>query len=164
MRSARNKLENLDPKYFDLELRRKGSDSVVERAIRDGKPLSAETIDRLVTSYKSNALRYRGESIGRTEALQALNRSEYEATKQVVDMGAAPESAVQREWDSAGDKRVRFSHRALNGQRVGLNEPFVSPSGARMICPGDTSLGAGGDEVIMCRCRVRTVIDWFALT
>jgi hypothetical protein len=161
VRSYRTKLETLDPAFARMELRRKGSDGLVNRAIASGKPLPAETIEKLVTHYKSNALRYRGESIGRTEALQALNRSEYEATLQAVDLGATRESAVQREWDSAGDSRVRFSHRALNGQRVGLREPFVSPTGARMLCPGDTSLGAGGDEVIMCRCRVRTIIDWF---
>lgn len=160
VRGARSKLEQLDRRYLNLQLRDKRFDSIVERAIREGKKLPAETIDRLVTRYKSNALRSRGEMIGRTEAMQALNRSEWEASKQAVDMGAVVKDAVQREWDSAGDKRVRWSHARLNGQRVGLDEPFVSPSGARMLHPGDTSLGAGGDEVIMCRCRVRSVIDW----
>lgn len=163
VRSYRNKLENLAPAHENMALRRKGSDGLVNRAIASGKPLDAATIDRLVTNYKSNALRYRGEAIGRTEAMQALNRSEYEATKQVVESGAAPASAVQREWDSAGDGRVRWSHKRLNGQRVGIDEPFIAPSGARMMCPGDTTLGAGADEVIMCRCRVRTVIDWYAI-
>lgn len=163
VRSYRNKLENLDPAHETLALRRKGSDGLVNRAIAAGKPLDAATIDRLVTDYKNNTLRYRGEMIGRTEAMQALNRSEYEATKQVVDMGAAPESAIEREWDSAGDGRVRWSHKRLNGQRVGINEAFTAPSGAKMMCPGDTSLGATAEEVIACRCRVRTVIDWYAV-
>lgn len=162
VRSARTKLEQLDPSYFDMKLRDARFDRTVEKAIRDGTPLPADTIDKLITRYKDNALRYRGEMIGRTEAIQALNRSEFEATKQAIAMGATSESAVKREWDSAGDKRVRYTHRKMNGQRVGIDEPFVSPSGARMMFPGDTSLGAGADEVVACRCRVRTVIDWLA--
>lgn len=163
VRSARNHLENLSDGYFNLELRDKRFDGTVRRAIRDGRPLPGETVDRLVTRYRSNALRYRGETIGRTEAMQSLNRSEYEATLQAVDLGAARTQDVKRVWDSAGDLRVRFSHQRLDGQRVGLLEPFVSPlSGARMMMPGDTSLGAPADEVINCRCRVRTAVDWLA--
>jgi hypothetical protein len=48
----------------------------------------------------------------------------------------------------------------MEGQAVGLDEPFISPTGAKMMHPGDTSLGAGGDEVIMCRCRARLKVDW----
>jgi hypothetical protein len=163
VQNYRLKLETLDPAHERLELRRKGSDGVVNRAIRTGKPLPPETIEKLVTAYKNNALRYRGEAIGRTEALQSLNRAEWEATKQAVAMGATKESAVAREWDDTGDGRTRPSHRALNGQRVGLDEPFVSPlTGARMMHPGDVSLGAPAREIVMCRCRVRTVIDWLA--
>lgn len=163
VRSARNHLENLTEGYFNLELRDKRFDGTVRRAIASGEPLPRETVDRLVTRYRSNALRYRGESIGRTEAMQSLNRSEYEATLQAVDMGATREQNVKRVWDSAGDLRVRFSHQRLDGQKVGLFEPFVSPlTGARMLMPGDTSLGAPAAEVIMCRCRVRTAVDWLA--
>ena len=150
-------------RYFTYELRDKRLDGVVQKAIDAGTPLPADTFDKLVTRYKDNALRWRGESIGRTEAIHALNRSEWEATKQAIAMGALSENDVEREWDSAGDKRVRRSHRLLNRKRVGLNEPFVSPlTGAKMMHPGDTSLGASANETIMCRCRVRTVIDWAA--
>ena len=162
VRSARTKLQTLDAKYFAMELRDKRFDGTVRKAIDAGTPLPADTVDKLVDRYKANALRYRGETIGRTEAIQSLNRSEYEATMQAVDMGAVSKNAVQREWDSAGDNRVRFSHQVLDGKRVGLHQAFVSPSGARMMFPGDTSLGAGAAEVVNCRCRVRTIIDWLA--
>lgn len=163
VRNTRRMLQQLDERYFERELRDKRFDGMVRRAIREGKPLPVETVERLVTRYKDSALRYRGEMIGRTEALQSLNAAEYEATKQAVEMGAASERAVQREWDSAGDSRVRYSHKRMDGQRVGLDEPFVSPvTKARMMFPGDSSLGAPAREVIACRCRVRSVIDWFA--
>lgn len=160
--SARAKLLSLDKSYFEMELRDKRFDRTVAAAIRDGKPLSIDTVDKLIARYRDNALKYRGDSIARTESVQSLNRSEWEATKQAVEMGAVKESAVQREWDDTGDKRTRWTHRKLNGQRVGIDEPFVSPSGARMMFPGDSSLGASGSETIHCRCRVRSVIDWLA--
>jgi hypothetical protein len=162
VRSTRTKLVQLDKAYFDLELRDKRFDRTVAAAIRDGKPLPVDVVDKLVNRYKDNALKYRGDTIARTEALQSLNRAEWEATKQAVDLGATKTDNVRREWDSAGDSRVRWSHRKMNGQRVGVDEPFVSPSGAKMMHPGDTSLGAGANEVVACRCRVRTVIDWLA--
>src|SRR5882757_5114258 len=124
--------------YFSYEMRDKRFDRTVATAIRDGKALPSDVVEKLVLRYKDNALKLRGEMIARTEALQSLNASEYEAIKQAVATGAVNESAVQREWDSAGDKRVRYTHRKMNGQRVGLDEPFKSPSGALMMHPGDT--------------------------
>lgn len=163
VQSAKTKLQTLDPAYFDMGLRDKRFDGTVAKAISAGTPLSADVIDKLTGSYRNAALKYRGEMIGRTEAMQSLNASEYEATKQAVDMGAVSKDAVQREWDSAGDDRVRPSHRLLNGQRVGLDDPFIAPdTQAEMLHPGDTSLGAPASEIIGCRCRVRSVIDWLA--
>ncbi len=68
-------------------------------------------------------------------------------------------------WDSAGDKRTRHTHLELESRykRIGgipLDEPFVSSSGARMLYPGDTSLGAGADEIVNCRCRQQIDVDW----
>lgn len=161
VRSTRNKLVNLDSRYFDSELRDKRFDRTVAAAIRDGKPLPVETVDKLMTRYKANALKYRATQIARTETLQSLNRADYEAHKQLIDTGAVRASAIRREWDSAGDLRVRNSHRKMDGQRVGMEEAFVAPSGDRLLHPGDTSLGAKAREIVACRCRVKTVIDWF---
>lgn len=164
VRSVRRRLSSGDAtemnKYLNMGLRDKRFDRTVEKAIRDGSSLDSETVEKLVVRYKDNALKYRGENIARTESLQSLNASEYEALKQAVDLGAIKASAIVREWDDTGDLRTRWTHRKMRGQKVGLDEPFVSPSGARMMYPGDISLGAGGDETINCRCRAKTVADW----
>lgn len=162
-RSARQRLRTLDPRYLEMSLRDKRFDGIVRRAIESGDPLPAATVEKLVNRYRDNALRHRGENIGRTEALQALNKSEWLSIKQSIETGDLSENAVTRVWDSAGDMRVRPSHAAMDEQKVkGLDEPFVSPlTGARMLHPGDTSLGAPGREVIACRCRVRVEVDWF---
>lgn len=159
-RSARVKLSTLDETYFDLALRDKRFDTTVRRAIERGEKLPPDVVIKLVDRYRANALRHRGETVGRTEALAALNRSEYVATKQAFETGNIPQSAVKRIWDDAGDRRVRPEHHAMHGQSVGLDEAFVSPTGARMMHPGDTSLGASGKDVIGCRCKVRTEVDW----
>lgn len=161
-RSLRQKLTTLDPTYFENKLRDGRSDAVVQRAIDSGQPLPDAVVDRLVDKYRSNALRYRGETIARTETLAALHRSEWLSIRQSIEKGKLTEAQVQKVWDSTGDNRVRPAHRELDGVTVGFDEPFVSPvTGARMMHPGDTTLGAGGQDVIACRCKVRYKVDWF---
>lgn len=160
-RNVRQRLESLDEGYFGMGLRDKRFDSTVREAMDSGKPLPAGTVDKLVDRYRARALQHRGETIGRTEALAALNRSEFEATRQALAQSALPPAAAHKIWDSAGDSSVRHSHAELDGQRVGMDEAFVSPvTGARMMHPGDVTLGAPGREVIACRCRVRYDIDF----
>lgn len=161
-RSVRQKLISLDETYFDMKLRDKRFDSVVRAAIASGKPLSQDQVTKLVDRYRERALKHRGDTIGRTEALAALNRSEYESTKQALAQAGLPPDAAYKIWDSAGDARVRNSHRKMDGQRVGIDEPFVTPNGDRMMHPHDVSLGAPGREVIACRCRIKYDIRWGA--
>jgi len=160
--SARAKLLSLDESYFELGLRDKRFDKTVRAAIDAGKPLPLETVDKLVNQYRSSALRFRGEGIGRTEALAALNRSEFEATQQALAQSALPDSAAEKVWETAGDNRVRQTHREMDGQTVGLNEAFTTPEGSKMMHPGDGSLGADAAEIVGCRCHVRYKIDFFA--
>jgi len=160
--NVRRDLENLDKRYFTRELRDKRFDSLVRKAIESGKPLSSADVERLTGRYKTAALRYRAETISRTEVNRALNQSDREATMQAVDLGAVRLQDVEREWDTSGRSNVRDTHRAMDGQKRGLDEPFESPSGARLMQPGDTSLGAPVEEVANCVCRVKTTIDFLA--
>lgn len=162
-RSVRQKLLTLDPSYLDNALRDARFDSVVEKAIAEGRSLPLATVDRLVDRYRVRALQHRGETIARTDTMAALQRSEWLSIQQTIEKGKLSESEVTKEWDSTSDDRVRPSHRALHGTTVGFNEPFVSPiTGARMMHPGDFSLGAGGQDVIACRCKVKYKVDWLA--
>lgn len=162
VRSFRTNLDQLSEDYFTKELRDKRFDPAVRKAVQTGKPLSADVVDKLVNRYRANALKYRGEMIARTESIHAFNAAELESARQVVATGAVREKDVKREWDSAGDRKVRPAHKAMDGQQVGLDEPFRSPDGAFLMYPGDTTLGAPARDVINCRCRVKTVIDWIA--
>lgn len=163
--SARRYLENLDSKYFSLSLRDKRFDKTVQKAINSNKPLDEETVSKLVTAYKSNALRYRGETVARTEAIQAINRGEDAAIRQAIDEGLVQRKNVKKWWDDTGDLRTRTTHSVLaqkysRKKAIDIDQPFISPSGSRMMYPGDTSLDADPAEVINCRCKVQYEIDF----
>ena len=160
--AMRRDLEELNPHYFTRKLRDKRFDSTVQRMFDEGN-VNAETINKMTGRYKDNLLVLRGETIARDGALEALNRSEWEALKQAQEMGAMGKNGVQRAWDSSGpDGRTRPSHLAMEGQTVGLEEPFIFPDGTKAMHPQDRSLDALPEETINCRCRVRTVIDWLS--
>lgn len=167
VRSAEQRLKALDPKYFSLSLRDKRFDKFVQKAIDEKKPLSAEDVSKITTRYKDAALKWRGENIARTETIQALNRGEFMANQQLLDEGLVKPQAMTKEWDDVGDKKVRHTHHDLakrygKGKGIGLKDVFVSESGARMMFPGDSSLGAGAAEIAHCRCRLKVRVNWLA--
>lgn len=162
--NARRELENLDPAYFNRVQRGQPGkyDKIVERAIEQGKPLDKATIDRLITLYESNQLRLRGTTIARTESIEALNRSQFEAFQQAIEQGTIDRDNVKKEWDAVMDLRTRHDHALLNGRQVAIDAPFIAIDGSKLLYPGDKSLGARGRQTINCRCRVKYVVDWYA--
>jgi hypothetical protein len=139
-------------------LRDKRFDGAVNRAAKAGEPLSADAIQNMTTAYRNRALRYRAETVARTEALSSLHESQEEAFRQAAAKGGVDVRTITRVWHTSGDKRVRDSHRAMKGQSVGLHETFVTPSGARLAYPGDPNGPAS--EIINCRCWVENSIDF----
>ncbi len=154
--SARLELASSDPKmlahYLTRGRRDRRFDRSVLKAIREGRALDPAMAAQAVASYRNRLERLRAEVIGRTEALTSVRTAKQETYRQLVASGAVDEADVKKTWLSAGDRRVRHTHAALDGQQVGLNDNFTSPSGALMLHPGDTSQGAGAEEVIACRC------------
>lgn len=164
--NARAELATTDPaslnNYLDRQRRDKRYDPAVRKALKTGKPIPAEKAREMVQSYSNRLLKLRGDMIARTETLGALNQAQYEGLLQAVESGKISEGAIKRVWKSAHDPRVRRTHAVMDGDTVGLREAFVSPSGARLLFPGDHSLGAGAEETIHCRCIVQPRIDFFA--
>ena len=157
----RRYVESSDSKYFDFDLRDKRFDRGVRSAIARGTTLDSDKVDNIVERFKSKLVMHAAQTIARTEMMTAMHRSEWLSIREALETGDLPESAVEKVWDSAGDDKVRPSHKALDGQRVAFNQPFVSPiAGALMMYPGDATLGAGKDEISACRCRVRYEVDW----
>lgn len=148
--------------YFSRARRDKRFDAMVNKAIREGRALSASDVDKVTGRYADRLLQLRGENIARTEALAAFNEAREEAFRQAVEAGNLSPDSVLKVWSSTGDARTREAHAAMEGQEVGLEAPFDSPTGAQLLHPGDTSLGAGAEDVINCRCMVTYRVDQIA--
>lgn len=164
--TAFSELVSGDPKalrnYLTRKARDRRFDRAVLRALRDEKPIPASEASRIVSRYRDRLLKYRGDTIARTELLGSLHHAQNEGLQQLVDNGTVRADQITRKWDSAEDSATRDSHRAMDGQTVGVNEPFTTGAGYRLMHPGDTSLGAPGAEVINCRCVSRPNIDFIA--
>lgn len=149
--------------YLARKLRNRSYDALVRSAASSGRRIPAATVDRIVTGYSNNLLRYRAERIARTEMIHSMNAARHESLRQSTEAGVVDERDITRKWSATGDDRTRDSHTAMDGDVVtGLRDPFVTPSGARLMHPGDTSLGAGPEEVVNCRCYEDVRIDYVA--
>lgn len=125
------------------------------------------TSDALRTTLREGAAN--GESFSKlTERVQSVFdlRSESDAeTIARTEMGRASNFASlngmeqagieEKEWLSTQDGATRDTHIDMDGQRVAIDEDFVSPSGATAQAPGDFGIA---EEDINCRCAVISVI------
>lgn len=156
--NVRKYLETLNEDYLKLGLRDKRFDSIVKKAIAEGKKLNKDEIEKLVTAYEKKALKYRADSISRTETIQSINRSERAAIEQSIDEGYLKSEQVKKWWDDTGDGRTRLTHLELGKKynkenMIAFDEPFITSTGDKLMYPGDTSLGASAREIIHCRCK-----------
>lgn len=60
----------------------------------------------------------------------------------------------KKQWITMKDKRVRHTHREVEGKVKKITEPF-SVGNSLLLCPGDTSLGAASKEIVSCRCTIK---------
>ena len=154
-RNYRIALERGSADALDRELRDRRFDPRVRRAVA-GEPLTRQQIDRMVERYRDRQLRHRARVIARTEALRAVHAGAHEAYQQAIESGNFSADEVVRTWRTAADERVRPTHVAANGQRRGLDLPFLV-GGARLLYPGDERGPAR--ETIQCRCVVAVRVN-----
>lgn len=147
--------------YFTRQRRDRRFDGIVNRAIAEGRQVAPADVEKIVGRYADRLLLLRGETIARTEAIAAFNAARDETYRQAIDLGVKPEN-ITKTWRTAGDGRVRDAHRSIGGQRRTFGDPYRSPTGALLMHPGDTSLGAGAEDVINCRCISSVRIDQLA--
>jgi hypothetical protein len=143
--------------YLKAVRRDKRFDATVMKAIEQGAVVPRDLASRIVGRYADRLLAFRGEVIGRTETMAALNQSGVEAMQQAIDAGAVRADTVTKIWHTARDKRVRDTHANLDREVVGMSEVFSNG----LAYPGDPSGGAA--EVVNCRCWLETRIDFTAL-
>lgn len=145
----RRALEAGDADALARQLRDRRFDPSVRRAVRGDRALSADQIDSMVERYRQRYLRYRSETIARTEAKRSLGAGNQLLWEQAVASGKVDADQVTKKWTTVGDHKVRSSHVKLNGQVVGLSDSFQSVEGP-IRYPGDPN--APGSMTINCRC------------
>lgn len=164
--SARAQLTSGNPEamraYLTRARRDRRFDGLVNRAIAAGRPVAAGDVERIVGRYADRLLQRRGEDIARTEAMAAFNTARDEAYEQLVESGRVKADNVLKAWSAVGDGRTRDAHAAMSGQRRAIGAPFQSPTGAQLMFPGDSSLGAGAGDIANCRCTSQYRVDFIA--
>lgn len=141
-------------------LRDKRFDGAVRKAAKAGEPVPADLREKMVRAYRNRALRHRAEALARTESMAALHQAQEESMRQALEQGAIARSALTYAWRTARDRRVRDTHKPMDGQRVRAGELFTTGSGARLRFPGDPQGPAG--ETINCRCWREPQVDFLA--
>lgn len=148
----RRYLENLDRTALDRTLRDRRFDRTVERAIREGSPLSDAQIEKMAKRYREKFIKHRSEVIARTESTRAIQGAQQELMQSYIDDGLIEAQQVRRYWHHTQDERTRAEHRMIAGMNpngVGMEESFQTPLGP-LRYPGDPAGTAA--NVANCRC------------
>ena len=146
--------------YLGRELRNKRFDGYVKRAIESKEPIDRDVIERMVQAYENNALRYRGNAIGRTETLRALNGGRAEGMEQMLERTGIDRRFASKAWDATGDARTRTTHIEAEAQGAIPIGTLFRVGDYWMEHPGDRN--GGPEEVINCRCYLAQEVDWIA--
>lgn len=89
----------------------------------------------------------------------------YTRTENLARFDSAVEATsfvpIKKEWVAILDENTREAHRAANGQRVNMDEPF-KVNGEELMFPADIAGSLG--NIINCRCTTRFVTDNTAFT
>jgi hypothetical protein len=149
----RQLLGELDGEALSSVTRDRRYDATIRRAIKDGKPLTAEQIDTYVDARRRKMIKARAEFIATNESASALNRGREEGMRQMIEGTGIDPAQVTKKWQSMRDGRVRHTHSVMDGQKVqGLDGVFLSPSGATLRYPRDPKAPLA--ETAGCRCYI----------
>jgi hypothetical protein len=116
----------------------------VERGIKEN--LSVNDVSKNIVQYMKNNLKWRADTIARTETLSAISVGQQSVLKQAKASGI---KKMKKVWVTAADERVRSGHADAMGQTVSSDMPFTV-SGEKIMYP--RAAGGSAGNVINCRC------------
>lgn len=96
---------------------------------------SADDVARLAERYGKQLLNGRALNISRTETIASSTNGQQELWRQAVDKGLLDPEKTQRVWLTTPDDRLCPICEPMDGQSVGLEEPFVSDEGDSVMMP-----------------------------
>ena len=91
--------------------------------------------------------------IAKTEGHRIQQEATYNVQKRAIAKGAK----VVKQWDSTLDGKTRPTHRALDGQIIGVDDYFKSESGYKALYPGNFGIPS---EDCNCRCCLLQRAKW----
>ena len=112
----------------------------------DVKKIIGTVSRKETTGAMASALR-----IVRTESNRTYNAGAFANTQAVADQDVK----IERIWVATLDADTRGLHQSLDGQRVGVDEPFMS-GGNEAMYPGGFGIAS---QDISCRCEVIDAVD-----
>ncbi|MGS1095871.1 head morphogenesis protein [Aquamicrobium terrae] len=145
--------------YLTFANRDKRLDRMVLKAIREGRGLASEEVERVTRLYANRALKYRADTISILETHSALARSKRDAFQQQIDDGKLDARDVTKKWSRTVSREPRTEHLAMAGKpAIPFNEKFTLPDGIQCDGPHDPSLPAR--HVVGCKCSVDYSVDF----
>lgn len=135
--------------YFNREKVAKGVQSVLLKNYADSKSY-AQMANELANQTEAGF--HRSMRIARTEGQRVYNAKQLDSQQEAEALGIE----VKKMWTATLDGRTRGTHRSLDGQIRGINEEYVSPSGARGLAP--SHMGSASED-INCRCQSLTIVE-----
>ena len=91
--------------------------------------------------------------IAKTEGHRIQQEATYNVQKRAIEKGAD----IVKQWDSTLDSKTRPTHRALDGQIIGVDEYFKSESGYKALYPSGFGVAS---EDCNCRCCLLQRAKW----
>ena len=114
-----------------------------------------QELDKLIGRAASSGVSAQAEMIIRTEVERVYSIALNSQMQSLVEMVEHPKK-IEKEWMSGPNRPGRRQeHQQMDGQRVPVDEPFVTPSGNKLMYPRDPAGPA--EEVISCGCSWRIV-------
>lgn len=144
--------------YLTFANRDKRLDRTVMKAIREGRGLAPEEVERVTRLYANKALKWRGDQLAITETHLALARSRMDAFQQQIDEGKLDAQDVTKKWRRTVSREPRMDHMMMAGKTVGFSELFTLPDGTTCTGPHDPNLPAR--HTIGCKCAMDISIDY----
>lgn len=87
-------------------------------------------VDRLTESYRERLLKYRAETISRTETIKASNKGAMLYWQQLIGTGAIARGDARKVWIVTPDDRLCPVCEPLGGESVGIDDQFSTSIGS----------------------------------
>ncbi|MGX9120332.1 head morphogenesis protein [Mesorhizobium sp. BHbsci] len=147
-------------RYLERSRRDKRFDRTVTAAVRDGKSIPFESVNRIVGRYSDNLLKLRADTIGLHETFAALGASKDIAFRQQIERGNIRADLVTKTWKHTPQEKPRMQHVAMQGQKVQFDQPFIAPDGTEIPYPH--APGVPARHTLGCKCFCEYKIDFAA--